>query len=72
MHTDILLVALNAKFSHTNLALRYLRESCCQAGLGKPKLLELTINNYIPEMLGQILNIILKFWDLAVISGIFS
>ena len=26
MHTDILLVALNAKFSHTNLALRYLRE----------------------------------------------
>ena len=54
MHTDILLVALNANFSHTNLALRYLRESCCQAGLGKPKLLELTINNYIPEMLGQI------------------
>lgn len=54
MHTDILLVALNAKFSHTNLALRYLRESCCQAGLGKPELLELTINNYIPEMLGQI------------------
>lgn len=54
METDILLVALNAKFSHTNLALRYLRESCVQAGLGKPELLELTINNYVPEMLGQI------------------
>lgn len=54
MSTDVLLVALNAKFSHTNLALRYLRESCLQAGLGRPKLLELTINNYIPEMLGQI------------------
>lgn len=54
MRNDILLVALNAKFSHTNLALRYLRESCMRAGLGKPELLELTINNYIPEMLGQI------------------
>lgn len=50
----VLLVALNAKYAHTCLAVRYLRESCRREGLCEPELLELTINNYLPEILGQI------------------
>ena len=50
----VLLVALNAKYTHTCLAIRYVRESCRREGVCEPELLELTINNYLPEILGRI------------------
>ena len=77
MKNEILLLALNAKFSHTNLAIRYLRESCCHAGIISPVLLELTINNYIPEILGRvyemkprILGIACYIWNIQIIKSI--
>jgi radical SAM superfamily enzyme YgiQ (UPF0313 family) len=45
-------VTLNAKYMHTSLALRYLREAC--KGICHTDILELTINNSLQDMLGQI------------------
>lgn len=50
----ILFLALNAKYSHTCLAIRYLSKRCILADLPTPKLLELTINNHLPDILGQV------------------
>ncbi len=49
----ILLVALNAKFVHTNLAIRYLR-SYCQTEFPEILLREFTINEHLPEILAEI------------------
>lgn len=49
----ILWVAFNAKFSHTSLTVRYLRECAKECGL-ESDILELTINNYVPDILSEI------------------
>ncbi|MBP3232126.1 MAG: B12-binding domain-containing radical SAM protein, partial [Anaerovibrio sp.] len=49
----ILWLALNAKFSHTSLAVRYLRQTAAEMQL-KSSILELTINNYLPDILSEI------------------
>ena len=54
MTSKIVLLALNAKFFHTSLAIRYLREACKRAECGTTELLELTINNFIPKILGAV------------------
>lgn len=54
INKKILFLALNAKYSHTCLAIRYLRERCSKAKLANTDLLELTINNHLPDIVGQI------------------
>lgn len=49
----ILLVALNAKYSHTNLALRYLREGI-RADFPNNLLLEFSINDHLERIAGEI------------------
>ena len=49
----VLLVALNAKFVHTNLAIRYLK-SYCQAEFPGIVAREFTINEHLPEILAEI------------------
>ena len=49
----ILWLALNAKYSHTSLAVRYLRQTAAEMQL-KSSILELTINNYLPDILSEI------------------
>lgn len=48
----IVWLALNAKYSHTSLAVRYLREAC--QDLADTEILELTINHLLLEILGEI------------------
>ena len=69
----ILWLALNAKYSHTSLAIRYLREAC--RGLGKQELLELTINHQLLDILGQvyksrpdILSISCYIWNIELVK----
>ena len=45
-------LALNAKYTHTSLAVRYLREAC--RPIAAAEILELTINNQLLEILGEI------------------
>ena len=71
--TKIVWLALNAKYSHTSLAIRYLREAC--RGLGKQELLELTINHQLLDILGQvyksrpdILSISCYIWNIELVK----
>ena len=48
----IVWLALNAKYTHTSLAVRYLREAC--RPVARTEILELTINNQLLEILGEI------------------
>lgn len=49
LNQDIIWLGINAKFSHTSLAVRYLRES-----VPGSRILELTINHQLLDMLGEI------------------
>lgn len=52
---NVLLVALNAKFSHSSLALRYL-ETYCQREFPQIQALEYNINQNIQEIVADIIN----------------
>lgn len=49
----ILWLAFNAKFSHTSLTVRYLRQAAAKLNI-ESDILELTINNYVPDILSEI------------------
>ncbi|ADI01871.1 B12-binding domain-containing radical SAM protein [Syntrophothermus lipocalidus] len=49
----VLLVALNAKFVHTNLAVRYLK-SYCESDFPDIVVREFTINEYLPDIMAEI------------------
>ena len=46
----VLLTALNSKYIHTNLAVRYLKEYAAQHGYGC-EIAEYTINQHLPDIL---------------------
>lgn len=46
----VLLTALNSKYIHTNLAVRYLKEYAAQYGYGC-EIAEYTINQHLPDIL---------------------
>lgn len=50
---NILWLAFNAKFTHTSLAARYLRQAAAEINIPS-SVLELTINNHIPDILSEI------------------
>ena len=50
----MLLCALNAKYIHTNIALRLIKEYCVSLGAENIELAEYTINNYTEEILKNI------------------
>ena len=63
-------LALNAKYSHTSLAIRYLRE--CVPG---SEILELTINHQLLDILGEIydkrpdvLGIACYIWNIELVK----
>lgn len=52
MSNKIVWLAINAQYVHTSLSVRYLRE--VSRKYAETEILELTINNHLPEMLGRI------------------
>ena len=52
MSNKIVWLAINAQYVHTSLSVRYLRE--VSRTYAETEILELTINNHLPEMLGRI------------------
>ena len=72
----ILWLAFNAKFSHTSLAARYLRQAAAEINI-ESELLELTINNYIPDILSEvydhkpdILGISCYIWNIELVKQV--
>ncbi|SFH68205.1 Radical SAM superfamily enzyme YgiQ, UPF0313 family [Selenomonas ruminantium] len=70
MTEDILWLGINAKYSHTSLAIRYLREA-----VPGSRILELTINHQLLAMLGEIyeqqpkvLGISCYIWNIEVVK----
>ncbi|SFT42828.1 Radical SAM superfamily enzyme YgiQ, UPF0313 family [Selenomonas sp. GACV-9] len=70
MIEDILWLGINAKYSHTSLAIRYLREA-----VPGSRILELTINHQLLDMLGEIyeqqpkvLGISCYIWNIEVVK----
>ena len=70
MTEDILWLGINAKYSHTSLAIRYLREA-----VPGSRILELTINHQLLDMLGEIyeqqpkvLGISCYIWNIEVVK----
>ena len=68
----IVWMTLNAKYTHTSLALRYLR--AVSRDLADTEILELTINNHLLEILGRIcerepdvLGIVCYIWNIEMI-----
>lgn len=66
----VLWLAINAKYSHTSLAVRYLQAACEDT-----EILELTINDYLPDMLGKIyehhpdvLGIACYIWNIELVK----
>ena len=51
---DALLLAMNAKYIHTNLAVRYLKEYARQHGISGVDFAEYTINNHLPFLIDQV------------------
>ncbi len=49
----VLLTALNSKYIHTNLAVRYLKEYAAQHGYGC-EIAEYTINQHLPDILEEV------------------
>ena len=49
----VLLTALNSKYIHTNLAVRYLKEYAAQYGYGC-EIAEYTINQHLPDILEEV------------------
>ncbi|ORT99882.1 Fe-S oxidoreductase [Anaerovibrio sp. JC8] len=69
-------LAFNAKFSHTSLAARYLRQAAAEINI-ESELLELTINNYIPDILSEIydhkpdvLGISCYIWNIELVKQV--
>ncbi|WP_294156994.1 B12-binding domain-containing radical SAM protein [uncultured Selenomonas sp.] len=67
---EIVWLAINAKYSHTSLAVRYLRQA-----VPGSRILELTINDYLLPMLGQIyemhprvLGIACYIWNIELVK----
>ena len=70
MNQDIVWLGINAKFSHTSLAIRYLREA-----VPGSRILELTINHKLLDMLGEIyeqqpkvLGISCYIWNIEIVK----
>ena len=70
----IVWLALNAKYSHTSLAVRYLREVCRDLA-DDTEILELTINHLLLEILGEIyerqprvLGIACYIWNIELVK----
>ena len=68
----VIWLSLNAKYSHTSLAIRYLQAAC-----GEGQLLELTINDYLPDILGRIyecqpdiLGIACYIWNIEMVKAL--
>ena len=68
----VLWLAINAKYSHTSLAVRYLQAACADTDI-----LELTINDYLPDMLGKIyeyhpdvLGIACYIWNIELVKAL--
>lgn len=66
-------LAINAQYTHTSLAVRYLRE--ISKAYYNTEILELTINNYIPDLLGYIyearptiLGIACYIWNIEIVK----
>ena len=51
---DVLMLALNSKYIHTNLAVRYLKEYSRQRGMENVDFVEYTINHRLPQVLEEI------------------
>ena len=73
---NILWLAFNAKFSHTSLATRYLRQAAAEIKIPS-EILELTINNYIPDILSEIyehkpdiLGISCYIWNIELVKKV--
>lgn len=69
-YKDILWLAVNAKYMHTSLAVRYLRE--CVKG---SEIMELTINHQLLDALGEIyekhprvLGIVCYIWNIEMVK----
>lgn len=69
---DIVWLAVNAKYSHTSLAVRYLRQA-----VPGSRILELTINDYLLPMLGRIyeahprvLGIACYIWNIELVKSL--
>ena len=72
----ILWLAFNAKFSHTSLTVRYLRQAAAQLNI-ESDILELTINNYVPDILSEIyahqpdiIGIACYIWNIELVKHI--
>ena len=72
-NVSCLLLAVNAKYSHTSLAVRYLREA--SSDLCKIDMLEMTINNKLSDILGcvydrqpDILGIACYIWNIELVK----
>ena len=73
---NILWLAFNAKYSHTSLAVRYLRQATAEMNVSS-NILELTINNYIPDILSEIyehkpdiLGISCYIWNIELVKQV--
>ena len=71
----VIWLALNAKYTHTSLAVRYLREAC--QGQFPVDILELTINNQLLDILGEIyerrprvLGIACYIWNIEMVKAL--
>ena len=51
---DVLMLALNSKYIHTNLAVRYLKEYSRQRGMENVDFVEYTINHRLPQVVDEI------------------
>ena len=73
MKEKVVWLALNAKYSHTSLAVRYLREAC--RDIADTEILELTINNLLLDILGEVyerqpkvLGIVCYIWNIELVK----
>ena len=64
-----LFVALNAKYIHTNLAVRYMHELAKQNGYTSTEIAEYTINQRLPQLVRELYLTKPTTWFFPVISG---
>jgi radical SAM superfamily enzyme YgiQ (UPF0313 family) len=72
---EILFLAINAKYVHTSLTVRYLREACRKVEGCSCDILELTINHQLLEILGEVytrkpavLGIACYIWNIELVK----
>ena len=51
---NALLLAINSKYIHTNLAVRYLKEYSRQQGIEGVDFVEYTINQHLPDIIDEV------------------